>query len=68
MVLIDKKYFASDDDKFLFWLEDGWIRFEKFSIIYGNLPSWIRRFYYNEFRRLPVLNFRSVKTKSEWGE
>jgi len=54
---LPKKYFAKDRDNFLFWLEDGKIRFEKFGVLYGHLKEEKLDSFYKQFRALPVLDW-----------
>ena len=55
---LDPKYFASDHDKFLFWMEDGYIKFEKFSAVYGSLE---------DDERLPLFREAMALPEMEWG-
>jgi hypothetical protein len=57
---IDKKYFAHDGDKFMFWVNpSGYISNVKFSVIYGNLQDEERLPLFKEFKELPVLEWDS---------
>jgi len=58
---LDTKYFASDHDKFLFWMEDGYVKFEKFSVFYGKLPDRKRGKLYKQFKALPLMRWGAFK-------
>ncbi len=60
-----EKYFATDGDKFLFWVgDDGYISFEKFSVIFSDLQTdeteGERIALYHESRNLPVLSWGAL--------
>lgn len=60
-----EKYFATDGDKFLFWVgADGYVSFEKFSVIFSDLQTDEtedeRVRLYMESRNLPVLSWGAL--------
>jgi len=60
------KYFANDGDKFVFWVEEGFIDFEKIStILEAQFKHGTTEFKqaYKELKSLPTLDWRSFTYK-----
>ena len=59
-----RKYFATDHDKHIFYMEDSFITFRKISEVIIQQPDNERELAYKEFMELPDINWDAFNLQS----